>query len=113
VGFARTFFAQTRAARASLSPRGGEPPALGNPARILRHVPARTVAGHPGALAPSGPDVALDLQVLFDQCYQRGRYSEVINYAKIPEPPLPPEEAAWANEVLAAFGKQRSGPDSA
>ncbi|MGH7967664.1 MAG: DUF4058 family protein, partial [Limisphaerales bacterium] len=64
-------------------------------------------------LRRTDPDVALDLQVLVDQCYERGRYSEVINYTETPEPPLPPEETAWANEVLAAFAKRRSGPDPA
>ena len=46
--------------------------------------------------------VALDLQVLVDQCYERGRYSEVLNYACPPSPPLPDEESAWAKELLAA-----------
>ncbi len=48
------------------------------------------------------PDAALDLQLLLDQCYERGRYDSVINYSKPPHPPLPEEEAAWAREVLAA-----------
>lgn len=47
------------------------------------------------------PDVALDLQSLIDQCYERGRYGTVIRYEKEPEPPLPPEELAWAREILA------------
>lgn len=48
------------------------------------------------------PDVALDLQGLIDQCYERGRYDSVLRYDKEPEPPLPPEELAWAREILAA-----------
>lgn len=48
------------------------------------------------------PDIALDLQVLVNQCYERGRYSEVLNYNHPPHPPLPVEEAAWASEILAA-----------
>lgn len=46
-------------------------------------------------------DVALDLQELVDQCYERGRYGSVIDYSRPPEPPLPDEEAAWAKEILA------------
>jgi hypothetical protein len=45
-------------------------------------------------------DAALDLQILIDQCYERGRYSEVIDYKAPPDPPLPEEEAAWAREIL-------------
>lgn len=48
------------------------------------------------------PDVALDLQVLVDQCYERGRYSEVLDYTKPPHPPLPEEEVAWAKALLTA-----------
>ena len=47
-------------------------------------------------------DAALDLQALVDAAYVHGRYGKKIAYAKPPEPPLPPEEAAWAREVLAA-----------
>ena len=46
-------------------------------------------------------DAALDLQALIDQCYERGRYSRKIEYAKPPHPPLPPEDAEWTQEVLA------------
>ena len=51
------------------------------------------------------PDVALDLQILIDQCYERGRYDSAINYKKLPHPTLPEEEAVWAAEILAARGK--------
>ena len=49
-------------------------------------------------------DAALDLQVLVDQCYERGRYDSVIDYTQPPQPPLPEEEAAWAGETLSAKG---------
>ena len=52
-------------------------------------------------LRPSDPDVALDLQLLIDACYERGRYAAVIDYTKVPNPALPDEEAGWAREVLA------------
>jgi len=51
-------------------------------------------------LRPNEADVALDLQVLVDQCYQGGRYGSVIDYSRPPEPPLPSDEAAWAEELL-------------
>jgi hypothetical protein len=51
-------------------------------------------------LRRTDPDAALDLQSLVDDCYERGRYSSVINYSRPPHPPLPEEEATWAADVL-------------
>jgi hypothetical protein len=48
-------------------------------------------------------DVVLDLQPLIDQCYTRGRYDRM-NYAEELDPPLSPEDAAWAEERLRAAG---------
>jgi hypothetical protein len=45
------------------------------------------------------PDAGLDLQVLVDQCYERGRYASSISYSTPPSPPLPEEEAAWARMI--------------
>ncbi|MBM3834344.1 MAG: DUF4058 family protein [Verrucomicrobia bacterium] len=45
-------------------------------------------------------DAALDLQSLVDQSCERGRYGRKINYAKQPEPPLPPEDSSWARDIL-------------
>jgi len=52
-------------------------------------------------LRRTDPDVALDLQGLIDQSYERGRYAEVLNYTKPPQLPLPEDEASWAREILA------------
>jgi Protein of unknown function (DUF4058) len=52
-------------------------------------------------LRRSDPDLALDLQALVDQCYERGRYGKtVLDYAKPPQPLLPEEETAWVAQVL-------------
>lgn len=51
------------------------------------------------------PDVALDLQLLIDQCYERGRYASAIDCTQPPHPPLPEEEAAWAKDLLAAHAR--------
>ena len=51
-------------------------------------------------LRASDPDVALDLQALIDQCYERGRYDSVLDYTRPPQPPLTEEEAAWTRQVL-------------
>jgi uncharacterized protein DUF4058 len=47
--------------------------------------------------------VEVDLQPLFDRCYDSGRYAARARYAEQrPEPPLTPEQQAWAEGVLRA-----------
>ena len=50
-------------------------------------------------LRPTDADVVLDLQPLVDQCHERGRY-HLLDYRLNPDPPLPPEDAAWVDEIL-------------
>jgi hypothetical protein len=50
-------------------------------------------------LRPTDADVVLDLQPLIDQCHERGRY-HLLDYRLNPEPPLPPEDVAWVDEIL-------------
>jgi hypothetical protein len=50
-------------------------------------------------LRPADADAVLDLQPLIDQCHERGRY-HLLNYRLALEPPLSPEDDAWANELL-------------
>jgi hypothetical protein len=64
------------------------------PIRLRERLPAIRVP-----LRPSDADVIVDLQPLIDQCHERGRY-HLLNYRLDPEPPLPPEEAAWVDQVL-------------
>lgn len=54
-------------------------------------------------LRETDPDVPLHLQPLIDLCYANGRY-ETTDYRADPEPPLDPEEAAWAADVLKSKG---------
>lgn len=49
--------------------------------------------------------VRLDLRALIDQCYQNGRHDD-IDYTQAPVPPLAPEDAAWAEDLLKAAGKR-------
>jgi hypothetical protein len=60
--------------------------------RSLPHIPI--------PLRRTDRDVALDLQALVDQCYQRGRYGSEIHYSRPTQPRLPEEEAAWAQQIL-------------
>lgn len=56
-------------------------------------------------LDESLPDVPLDLQMLITQCYRNGRYDD-LDYRVDPEPPLPPTEAAWADQLLRSAGRR-------
>lgn len=57
-------------------------------------------------LRRTDPDAALDLQTLVDQAYHFGAYFRTINYASEPIPPLSPDDAAWADQLLKAAGKR-------
>jgi hypothetical protein len=50
-------------------------------------------------LRPADADVIVELQPLIDQCHERGRY-HLLNYRLDLDPPLAPEDALWADEVL-------------
>ncbi len=50
------------------------------------------------------PDVVLDLQAVFEQCYKHGAYEDLVDYAKPPTSPLAPEDAEWADERLRQKG---------
>lgn len=43
--------------------------------------------------------ISLDLQMVIDQCYRRGRYGDAINYEEPPNPPLADREQCWARDV--------------
>jgi len=50
-------------------------------------------------LIESHADAPLDLQAIVTLCYRNGRYDD-IDYRRGLQPPLPPEEAAWAEYLL-------------
>jgi uncharacterized protein DUF4058 len=55
-------------------------------------------------LADGDPDVVLDLQPVFDRCYDTGPYARRLDYRTDPEPPLAGEDAAWADALLRERG---------
>ena len=59
----------------------------------------------PIPLRPEEPPVTLDLQALVDQAYTTGRYDR-LDYETELDPPLPTEDAAWAEALLKAAGKR-------
>ncbi len=55
-------------------------------------------------LRATDADAILDLQRPIDRAYEMGRYGYRLDYTRPPEPPLSPEDAAWATQVLATRG---------
>jgi len=58
--------------------------------------------GVPIPLRPDDQDVVLDLQTIVDQIYENGRYDDDLTYTETLNPPLSPEEAQWAAELVDA-----------
>jgi hypothetical protein len=54
-------------------------------------------------LRPTDADVALELQSLVDQCFERGRYW-MLDYRRDLQPPLAPGEAQWLDQLLRKAG---------
>jgi hypothetical protein len=54
-------------------------------------------------LREGDPPARLDLQALVDRAYEAGDYDDV-DYTRDPVPPLEPDDAAWADELLKAKG---------
>ena len=50
------------------------------------------------------PDVGLDLQAVFNRCYDNGGYADLIDYRRPPPVDLSPEEAAWLDGLLKGKG---------
>jgi hypothetical protein len=59
----------------------------------------------PIPLLPGDPPVKVDLQAVLDRCYDAGSYVRRVRYRdRQPVPPLRPEQAAWAEQLLRAKG---------
>jgi hypothetical protein len=50
------------------------------------------------------PDVGLDLQAVFTQCYDNGGYTDLIDYRRPPSAALSEAEAAWLDGLLKGKG---------
>jgi len=57
-------------------------------------------------LRSTDPLVPLDLQELVDQCYRNGGYDNDIDYGRDADPPLDPDDARWADELLRDAGRR-------
>jgi hypothetical protein len=67
--------------------------------RLADRVPAFAIP-----LDPDVPSVTIDLQPLFDRAYESGKYAAFADYRKPPDPPLSPEQQAWASGILREKG---------
>ncbi|MEX2175399.1 MAG: DUF4058 family protein [Pirellulaceae bacterium] len=59
----------------------------------------------PMPLAPGDDDVVLALSAVFADLYDRAGYDAAVKYGRPVEPPLAPEQAQWAAEVLRSRGQ--------
>jgi hypothetical protein len=87
--------------RAVIRTSGGKPDAYLFPISIrqsLPHIPIPLRSGE--------PPVKLPLQSLFDGVYEDGRYDQTTEYTVQLDPPLHPEDAAWADQLLKSAGKR-------
>jgi hypothetical protein len=55
-------------------------------------------------LDPGMPPVVIELQPLLDRCYDNRRYARQVRYDRPPDPPLNPDQQAWAEGVLREKG---------
>lgn len=51
-------------------------------------------------LAHDDPDVALDVQAIFNRLYDEGGYARRIDYRRAPPVPLADDDATWAAALL-------------
>jgi hypothetical protein len=75
------------------------------PFRLADRLPAFGIPLDPGV-----PPVVVDLQPLLDRAYDTGRYAQVVDYGRDPDPPLTAEQRAWADTILRAKGLLPGGP---
>jgi hypothetical protein len=69
------------------------------PIRLPQRLPMIAVP-----LSPGTPGVQLSLQTVLDRCYDVGLYARRVKYSEPCDPPLTPEQQAWAEGVLRAKG---------
>ncbi|HYF49984.1 MAG TPA: DUF4058 family protein [Planctomycetota bacterium] len=65
------------------------------PIRLDQRLPVITIP-----LKAGDPEPAVDIQAAITATYDRGSYDLELDYTKDPEPPLPDEFKAWADQLL-------------
>lgn len=57
-------------------------------------------------LAHGDPDVVLDLQAVFERCYDEGAYARRLDYRGEPSTPLSVDDGEWASTLLREQGRR-------
>ena len=66
------------------------------PVRLAERLPELSIP-----LLPGDPDVKIELQAVFQRCYDTGPYRRALTYrGRVPEPPLTAEQTAWVESLL-------------
>jgi hypothetical protein len=73
-------------------------------ARLYAFSVRHPIPDFPVPLRRDEKEVVLALGKLLSEIYDRARYDIRLNYHQPPEPPLAPEDAVWASELLRAKG---------
>jgi len=73
------------------------------PVRLQERLPRIAVP-----LLPEDKDVVLDIQWVFNRCYDLGRYGLDIDYTQPPPVPLTDEEKAWLEKLLQEKGLRKA-----
>ena len=55
-------------------------------------------------LLADDPDIVVDLQAVFDRCYDEGAFARRIDYSRKPSSPFSPADQEWAAELLKGRG---------
>jgi hypothetical protein len=87
--------------RATVRVTGAKPGGYLFPIHLREAMPAVPIPLRPGEQA-----VRLPLQALFEGVYEDGRYDQTLDYASPLDPPLHPEDADWADQLLRTAGKR-------
>lgn len=72
-------------------------------AEVYAFPPRQPILPFRAPLRAEDADVVVELQPLIERCHHTGRYWQ-LEYQRPPEPPLSPEDAAWAEECLRQAG---------
>jgi hypothetical protein len=73
-------------------------------ARLIPFGVRDPVPPFPLPLTPEDDEPSIDVTALLTDVYESGRYWMRLDYTRPPEPPLKPEDEAWADELLRGRG---------
>jgi Protein of unknown function (DUF4058) len=82
-----------------VSTKGQRPRGLLYPIRLPQRLPVIPIP-----LKPGDRDAQLDIQAALDAAYDRVGYDLEVDYRAEPQPPLTPELATWADQLLRSKG---------